>query len=75
MSRALPSRTRRLTCTVWSGSSGGDSFQIWLFDQHCALRMKPWDEYTMWKRWIETKSPQGQERMNTIVSVTLPPGP
>ena len=35
------------------------------------LRYKPWDEYTMWRKWIETKSPQCQERMNVLVKSCL----
>lgn len=35
------------------------------------LRFKPWDEYAMWKKWIETNSPQGQERMNLMVKSVL----
>ena len=36
------------------------------------LRFKPFDEYTMWKNWIESKrGPQGQERMNMLVKTLL----
>lgn len=31
------------------------------------VRCSPFDEYRVWKVWIDNKSAQGQERMNTLV--------
>ena len=30
------------------------------------LRCTPFDEWTVWKQWVD-KSPMGQQRMNTLV--------
>ena len=35
------------------------------------LRCYPFDEYQVWKKWIENNSEQGQERMNTLVRTLL----
>ena len=35
------------------------------------LRCYPFDEYQVWKRWIDNKSSQSQERMNTLVRTLL----
>merc|ERR1719471_2448266 len=35
------------------------------------LRCYPFDEYQVWKRWIDSKSSQSQERMNTLVRTLL----
>ena len=35
------------------------------------LRCYPFDEYQVWKKWIENNSVQGQERMNTLVRTLL----
>jgi transcription termination factor 2 len=35
------------------------------------LRYYPFDEYQVWKQWIENNSVQGQERMNTLVKTLL----
>jgi len=35
------------------------------------LRCYPFDEYQVWKRWIDNKSAQSQERMNTLVRTLL----
>ena len=35
------------------------------------LRCYPFDEYGVWKRWIDSKSAQSQERMNTLVRTLL----
>jgi len=35
------------------------------------LRCYPFDEYQVWKRWIDSKSAQSQERMNTLVRTLL----
>ena len=35
------------------------------------LRCYPFDEYQVWKRWIDNKSAQSQERMNTLVRTLM----
>merc|ERR1719471_2773007 len=35
------------------------------------LRCYPFDEYAVWKKWIDNKSAQSQERMNTLVRTLL----
>jgi len=35
------------------------------------LRCAPFDEYMVWKRWVENKSAQSAERMNTLVKSLL----
>merc|ERR1719323_3009267 len=35
------------------------------------LRCYPFDEYQVWKRWIDNKSSQSQERMNTLIRTLL----
>jgi len=35
------------------------------------LRCYPFDEYAVWKKWIDNKSSQSQERMNTLVRTLL----
>ncbi|CAB3249453.1 unnamed protein product [Arctia plantaginis] len=35
------------------------------------LRCSPFDDLTMWKKWIDNKSLGGQERMNTIMQCLL----
>merc|ERR1719422_2695049 len=35
------------------------------------LRCYPFDEYQVWKKWIDNKSAQSQERMNTLVRTLL----
>ena len=35
------------------------------------LRCHPFDEYQVWKRWIEDNSDQGQGRMNTLVKTLM----
>merc|ERR1719186_1429768 len=35
------------------------------------IRCSPFDEYRVWKVWIDNKSAQGQERMNTLVRSLL----
>ncbi|KAJ8723684.1 hypothetical protein PYW07_007664 [Mythimna separata] len=35
------------------------------------LRCSPFDELTMWKKWIDNKSLGGQERLNTIMQCLL----
>eukprot|EP00092_Neocalanus_flemingeri_P036978 GFUD01040257.1.p1 GENE.GFUD01040257.1~~GFUD01040257.1.p1 ORF type:complete len:1284 (-),score=419.89 GFUD01040257.1:168-4019(-) len=35
------------------------------------LRCYPFDEYQVWKKWIDNKSAQSQERMNTLVKTLL----
>ena len=34
------------------------------------LRCSPFDEYNVWKQWVD-KSPMGQQRMNTLVKSLL----
>ena len=34
------------------------------------LRSSPFDEYGVWKQWVD-KSPMGQQRMNTLVKTLL----
>ena len=34
------------------------------------LRCTPFDEWTVWKQWVD-KSPMGQQRMNTLVKSLL----
>jgi len=35
------------------------------------LRCYPFDEYQVWKKWIDNKSAQSQERMNTLVRTLM----
>ena len=35
------------------------------------LRCSPFDEYLMWKRWVENKSASSMDRMNTLVKALL----
>ena len=35
------------------------------------LRCYPFDDHAMWKKWIDKKSAQSQERMNTLVRTHL----
>jgi len=35
------------------------------------LRCAPFDEYRVWKTWVENKSVQSQERMNTLIKSLL----
>ncbi|XP_023338911.1 transcription termination factor 2 isoform X2 [Eurytemora carolleeae] len=35
------------------------------------LRCAPFDEYMVWKRWVENKSVQSTERMNTLIKSLL----
>jgi transcription termination factor 2 len=35
------------------------------------LRCSPFDEYMVWKRWVDNKSSQGTQRMNELVKTLL----
>ncbi len=35
------------------------------------LRCRPFDEYRVWKLWVDNKTSQGQTRMNTLVRSLL----
>ena len=35
------------------------------------LRCTPFDEYKVWKLWVDNKTSQGQQRMNTLVKSML----
>ena len=35
------------------------------------LRLSPFDEHKVWKLWVENKTAQGRERMNTMVKCLL----
>ena len=35
------------------------------------LRCSPFDEYMVWKRWVENKSALAADRMNTLVKSLL----
>ncbi|KAL0819411.1 hypothetical protein ABMA28_007519, partial [Loxostege sticticalis] len=63
---ALPGRRRWCLTGTPVQNKDLDLFALMKF-----LRVTPFDELTMWKKWIDNKSQGGQERLSTIMRCIL----